>query len=450
MWKINPDSDQYLMFCEQDSLCYIDQQSLEKIQEFEKKNKNNNKKLTFYKHQNGYILCSAINLYIHQVIMDCYGNGSGTKNITVDHIDKDPLNNRFNNLIIIDSQEKREKKLEERKIEKERVIRERKIEKEKKKEEINKLRQEQDQRITDTFKQFLKESDVIIDISKGTLVDQGKYSNQYKNKICHIQNIEKNDEYLMLCNQNKVCKICPISLKKIIDYEKKLNNNKKIIWSYHLGNGYIIGNNNLYIHQVIMDCYGNGSGTKNISVDHIDRDPLNNRFDNLRIASRIEQENNSKGIQEGTKRERKHNAQPLPEGITQDMLKKYVVYYRECYNKDKQLFREFFRVESHPKQTKEWIGTKSEKVTILDKLKAANLYVTQLNSDTLPEDTAPKLPLYINIQNFRQKPHLVFDRRLETGGRQNLKMVLPNDYNLEEQLTKFQAKIDQKYPPEVS
>ena len=267
MWKINPDSDQYLMFCEQDSLCYIDQQSLEKIQEFEKKNKNNNKKLTFYKHQNGYILCSAINLYIH---------------------------------------------------------------------------------------------------------------------------------------------------------------------------------------QVIMDCYGNGSGTKNISVDHIDRDPLNNRFDNLRIASRIEQENNSKGIQEGTKRERKHNAQPLPEGITQDMLKKYVVYYRECYNKDKQLFREFFRVESHPKQTKEWIGTKSEKVTILDKLKAANLYVTQLNSDTLPEDTAPKLPLYINIQNFRQKPHLVFDRRLETGGRQNLKMVLPNDYNLEEQLTKFQAKIDQKYPPEVS
>ena len=54
------------------------------------------------------------------------------------------------------------------------------------------------------------------------------------------------------------------------------------------------------------------------------------------------------------------------------------------------------------------------------------------------------------FKNFRQKPHLVFDRRLETGGRQNLKMVLPNDYNLEEQLTKFQAKIDQKYPPEVS
>ena len=290
--------------------------------------------------------------------MGSYEIDSSTKNISVDHIDKDPLNNRFDNLRIIDNLEKEillqekkakkeeqknlekerriekqksereenkirkieEKKIEiERKIEKQKLdkeeliikkIEEKKLEKEKRIEEINKLREDQKQRITNIFKQFLKESDVIMDISKGILVDQGRYSNQYKNKICHIQNIEKNDEYLMLCNQDKVCKMCPISLQKIKEYEKKFNNNKKIIWSYQVGNGYILGNNNLYIHQVIMDCYGNGSGTKNISVDHIDRDPLNNRFDNLRIASRIEQENNSKGIQEGTKRERKHNAQP--------------------------------------------------------------------------------------------------------------------------------------------
>ena len=30
-----------------------------------------------------------------------------------------------------------------------------------------------------------------------------------------------------------------------------------------------------------------------------------------------------------TKRARKHNARPLPEGLTQDMLPKYVVYYHE-------------------------------------------------------------------------------------------------------------------------
>ena len=49
-------------------------------------------------------------------------------------------------------------------------------------------------------------------------------------------------------------------------------------------------------------------------------------MDNLRIATRKEQEQNSKGIKEGTKRERKQSAKDLPEGITQEMMKKYVVY----------------------------------------------------------------------------------------------------------------------------
>ena len=51
----------------------------EKIEEFEKKN--NYKKLTFYKHTNGYILCSNKNLFIHQIITDYYGNGKGTSRI---------------------------------------------------------------------------------------------------------------------------------------------------------------------------------------------------------------------------------------------------------------------------------------------------------------------------------------------------------------------------------
>ena len=60
------------------------------------------------------------------------------------------------------------------------------------------------------------------------------------------------------------------------------------------------------------------------------------------------------------------------DGITQDMLEKYVVYYKECYNKEKDKWREFFKVEKHPKLDKIWIGSKSNKVSILDKLYAAN------------------------------------------------------------------------------
>lgn len=73
---------------------------------------------------------------------------------------------------------------------------------------------------------------------------------------------------------------------------------------------------------------------------------------------------------ERKKPRRKITAQPLPPTITQDMIPKYVVYYRECYNKEKQLYREFFKIEKHPKIDKPIIGTKSNKVSILDKLEA--------------------------------------------------------------------------------
>jgi len=79
------------------------------------------------------------------------------------------------------------------------------------------------------------------------------------------------------------------------------------------------------------------------------------------------------------KRERKKSAQPLPASLKQDMMKKYVVYYHEYLNPEKTRSREFFKVEKHPAQKKIWIGSKSNKVTILEKLKTANEIVTQLD-----------------------------------------------------------------------
>lgn len=115
---------------------------------------------------------------------------------------------------------------------------------------------------------------------------------------------------------------------------KRKNEKCKNTW-YKLKSGYIISHlSNLYIHQIITNFYGNGKGTKNFSVDHIYRNPLNNTFDNLRIANRKEQENNSKGIMKNTKRAKSKNSHPLPEGITQDMLPKYVNInvYRGAYH----------------------------------------------------------------------------------------------------------------------
>ena len=70
------------------------------------------------------------------------------------------------------------------------------------------------------------------------------------------------------------------------------------------------------------------------------------------------------------KRERKYNAIKLPVELNQSMIPKYVVYYRECYNQKKKMYREFFKIEKHPKipTNKLYVSSKSNKINILEKL----------------------------------------------------------------------------------
>ena len=302
-----------------------------------------------------------------------------------------------------------------------------------------------------SFKELLKKFNVIEHIYNGTIVKEGRYSGQYKNPICKILNEKNEEEYLMLCNRNIICILCPHSYEKIREFEKKNNYETPIIWSYQ-ESGYILGNNNLYIHQVITDYFGNGKGTKELSVDHIDQNPLNNKYINLRIVDRKTQEQNTKGIKENTKRERKNNAKPLPEGLTQEMMKKYVVYYNECYNKEKNLYREFFKIENHPKLVKPYIGSKSNVITLKDKLIIVNKIVDDLdnnitNNEEIDKSKKRNLPQYITIQKTRNKFYLVFDRRNENKDRQTMRSILPDNYYdiLEEKLKIFAEKIENKY-----
>ena len=284
----------------------------------------------------------------------------------------------------------------------------------------------------------------IIEYMRGHYLTMGQDANLMKNPIWRIKENEK--EYiLMYCEKDTICKLCPESYQKILDYENNINNGNKITW-FKLQNGYIMGSTNLYIHQIITGCYGNGKGTKNVSVDHIDQDPLNNTFENLRIATRKEQEQNTKGIKAGTQRERS-SKKDLPDGITYEMFKKYVYYNREFYNKEKTKEREFFRVE-HPKLDKPWATTKSEKVSILEKLAQANKVVDDLENDIYPEKGEPTLPKYVSLVVTREKPHLVYEKRIVDGKRLNIKMVLPEEYDLHDQLAILNEKIKEKYEGE--
>jgi hypothetical protein len=151
------------------------------------------------------------------------------------------------------------------------------------------------------------------------------------------------------------------------------------------------------------------------------------------------------------KRVRKQTAQILPPGITQNMMKKYVVYYRETikHKSGKQLMREYFKVESHPKLSKPWVTSKSTKITILEKLNDANQFVTELDNknnddnivatdadltvDDIPDDTATDtaniickrwakyIPKYTMLRVIRETPNivylvLVFDRKDNSNG----------------------------------
>jgi len=127
------------------------------------------------------------------------------------------------------------------------------------------------------------------------------------------------------------------------------------------------------------------------------------------------------------KRERKQTAQILPPGITHNMMKKFVVYYREMvYLKNgKQIPREYFKVESHPKLDKPWVTSKSAKVSLLEKLNDANEYVMKLSSSASASAntsaSATELPKYTMLRVVRDTPtatilSLVYDRKDNLNG----------------------------------
>jgi len=117
----------------------------------------------------------------------------------------------------------------------------------------------------------------------------------------------------------------------------------------------------IYLHEYVLRLNNVAKPGENYSVDHINRDTLDNRLENLRWATQTEQNINT------DKRSRKYNARELPEDILEEYIPKFVTYNKEVYDKQTGKTREFFRIEKHP-TLPNWCTTKSDKWTALEKL----------------------------------------------------------------------------------
>lgn len=289
--------------------------------------------------------------------------------------------------------------------------------------------------------------DLDVEYIPGHVNVMGTGANMMKNPLWRIGQ----HQIVMYVEPNSLCLLCPESLEHIRVFERAHHAGKPLTFFCNSG-GYVMCSVNLYMHQIIMDLHGNGRGTMTISVDHLDQNPLNNTLANLRIATREEQEQNSNGIKPDTKRQRMHYARALPAGIKQEDLRKNVVYYSEVYNKEKGLTREFFKVEGHPKLDKPWCSSKSGKVDAQAKLASANLVVDNLARGVFPEAPDNGLPNYVslNINTAANKAHLIYERRVKPDVRQSLKMVIPAEHVLVEQLAKLNQKVVAKYGAEFN
>jgi len=281
-----------------------------------------------------------------------------------------------------------------------------------------------------------------------------------KNPIWIILNNEE-EIYLMFCEPDLLCLLCKESYNKILDFEKNNRNGKKFCWIRKNESNYVRANHNnssIYIHQVIMNWYGNGSGTAGLSVDHIDRNPSNNKLENLRIATSEEQHSNSKGVFPNTKKGRRKDACVLPDNINQEYdFPKYITYNVNKYGKEKEFSREYFKIENHPLLNhRTWVTSTKKSISIKEKLQQAKDALEYLNKNgVLPDTPERELPQYVSYYIERGN-HLLVWQKTSGENRLSKKITLEKDYyeldkkNQEEELKRLNKEIIKKYDNKYS
>ena len=163
--------------------------------------------------------------------------------------------------------------------------------------------------------------------------------------------------------------------------------------SYYIRHSATKNDEHDYLHRFVVKLYEvEPSSEEEYSIDHINRDPLDNRINNLRWASHKTQNENQ------DKRARRVDAKKsLPNGIHADDLLKYVEYGTENLGNDK--MREYFYIKKLS-----WCSSKSNNIQPEYKLAEAYAKIME-NPDVFeqPKHIPPYIQTILDTTNFNVK-----------------------------------------------
>jgi hypothetical protein len=286
----------------------------------------------------------------------------------------------------------------------------------------------------------------ILEYGTPKLITAGSRAGKERNMYWKVKDSQNNEYYIMHINDDTFTNFSIDSLDIILNFEGirpcwYLNLNGYIAASFKINNEKIC----IYLHQYIMGVHFEDNTNMKKTVDHINRDKLDNRRENLRFANMTEQNSNR------DKQKRQKNACELPDGIQQMDLPKYVCYNKRCYNKENNSWREFFTIENFSKLDKTWSTSKSNNISIKEKLDQAKLKLKHLNNEITDQEykkiTESAYKLFKGLRLSIDKKYNKYKFEYENRSVKpciNYKMILTHN-DLQLMIDKFIDLLNDKY-----
>lgn len=299
-----------------------------------------------------------------------------------------------------------------------------------------------------SFKDYINSLNVnVIDVNEGHTATKG--SNAGLSNINEYAVVYEDDlgyEYIIMkIDDNTYTKLSTESIESV----KGTNNTWFLTTNNYIGTS--INGKKIYLHQFILNHYGNNKGQS--YIEHINNNVFDNRLENLRIIKKSDDEPKIRYLTS--------NPPPILHNIK---IPKHVKYYSEFKDKNKQVFVEYFRInKTHPAvklMNKTYIPSSKDLnksliekfVEIRIKLKRLDEYLIKYNENPNKEiiinnicQKSLKFPVkYITISEKKDKIILLYYRRIN-GVIETLQVTYSKNDDIKTNILNFKNEVYKKF-----